>query len=319
MKFGTIPGVGKPVSRLALGTMIVTVKEIERSFALLDAATESGYNALDTAHGYNSGDSERAIGRWLEARGNREKIVIMTKCCHPNCDRTRVTPFDIAADLHDSLARLKTSYVDLLFLHRDNLALPVGPIVEALNEQVRAGRVRAFGASNWTHQRMQEANDYARSRGLAPFVASSPQYSLAVAQEPPWAGCISARGPAFPGEEEWHARTRTPLFAWSSLARGLFHGTTTRENAAQVLGPAVVKTYCFEENFRRLDRAQELAREKGVSVAQIALAWVLHRPLDIFPLTGAATREECLQNVAALDIVLTRQESEWLDLQRDAR
>ena len=95
MQYATIEGVDKPVSRLVLGTMIISDQEGERSFALLDATFELGGNTLDTAHGYGGGHSERGIGQWMAERGNREQVVIVTKGCHHNADRKRVTPFDL--------------------------------------------------------------------------------------------------------------------------------------------------------------------------------------------------------------------------------
>ncbi|NQT52881.1 aldo/keto reductase, partial [bacterium] len=166
MEYGEVPGVGKPVSRLVLGTMIINAGEMERSAALLDDAVAVGCTTLDTAHVYGGGNSERAIGQWMDARGNRDAIVVLSKGAHPNQDRRRVTPFDIAADLHDSLARLRSDYIDLYLLHRDDPDVPVGPIVEALNEHRAAGRIRAFGGSNWTHTRIAEANAYADAHGL---------------------------------------------------------------------------------------------------------------------------------------------------------
>ena len=109
-----------------------------------------GGNTVDTANVYG-GRSQRARhrGLWMQARGNRDDIVIISKGCHHNADRKRVTPYDLAADIADSLARLRTDYVDIYMLHRDDPSLPVGPIVEALNEHYAAGRIRAFGGSNW--------------------------------------------------------------------------------------------------------------------------------------------------------------------------
>ena len=141
MEYGAIAGVDKPVARLVLGTMIISAREQERSNALLDAVFEQGGNAFDTAIVYAGGESERGLGAWMEARGNREQVVIISKGCHHNADRKRVTPFDLAADLHDSLARLRTDYVDVYLLHRDDPAVEVGPIVEAFNEHLAAGRL----------------------------------------------------------------------------------------------------------------------------------------------------------------------------------
>ena len=319
MKYGTVPGIALPVSRVVMGTMIVTAKEMDRSLALLDAAVAEGYNAIDTAHGYNLGDSERAIGRWLQERQCRNKVVIITTGCHPNGDRARVTPFDLAADLHDSLARLKTDSVDLYMLHRDNPDVPVGEIVDALNEHLRAGRIHAFAGSNWTHERLAEANAWAQAHGRTGFAAGSPNYSLAVAFETPWAGCMAVRSPLTPGAEEWYRRSGTPLFAWSSLARGLFSGRVDRSNFEQLMDSGSRRAWAHEDNFRRLDRATLLAKEKGCTVAQMALAWVLNRPLNVFALTGAASREECRANAAALDIPLSEREMDWLDLLSDER
>lgn len=319
MKFGKIAGIDKPLSRVVMGTMIITAREMDRSRALLDAAVAEGYNTLDGAHIYGGGDSERAIGLWMQERKCRDEVVLITKGCHPNADRPRVTPFDLAADLHDSLARLRTGCIDLYMLHRDNPDVPIGEIIDALNEQLRAGRIRAFAGSNWSWQRLAEGNAYAQRRGLTGFAAGSPNYSLAVAFDAAWTGCTSVRGPGSEGAEDWYASTQTPLFAWSSLARGLFSGRTDRSNAETTMDSGGRRAFAYEENFKRLDRATLLAKEKGCSVTQIALAWIMSGPLNVYALTGAASREECRANAAALDIPLTPRERDWLDLRVDSR
>ena len=101
MRYGTIPGVEKQVSRLAQGTIPVGSGNLEGSFALLDAVYEQGCNTFDTAHVYGGGDNERVFGRWLRERDLRDKVVILAKGAHHNQDRRRVTPYDIASDLHD--------------------------------------------------------------------------------------------------------------------------------------------------------------------------------------------------------------------------
>jgi aryl-alcohol dehydrogenase-like predicted oxidoreductase len=323
MQYGRVGGVDKPVSRLALGTMIVNTEVLEESFALLDAAVELGYNTLDCAHVYGGGNSERAVGQWLSERGNREQVVILTKGCHHNADRKRTTSFDIAADLHDSLARLQTDYVDIYMLHRDDPDVPVGPIVEALNEHRDAGRIRAFGGSNWRHERIQQANDYAAANGLVPFTASSPHYSLAEQVDDPWGpGCVGLSGPYETAARAWYEATQLPVFAYSSLGRGFFSGRITRENfseIAETMDQACRKAYCHEANFQRLDRAQVMAEEKGVTIAQIALAYVMNQPLNLFALVGAANREEAEANVQGATLELTDAEVAWLDLRQDDR
>src|SRR4051812_32887662 len=108
MEYGQIEGVNKPISRLVQGTVAMSTTQPEASFALLDAVFAEGCTALDTAHVYGRGDSERMVGRWIRERGVRDRIVIITKGAHHNEDRQRVTRHDIESDLQDSLARLDT-------------------------------------------------------------------------------------------------------------------------------------------------------------------------------------------------------------------
>jgi aryl-alcohol dehydrogenase-like predicted oxidoreductase len=323
MQYGTIPGVEKPVARLVLGTMIVSSQETERSFALLDAVHAMGGNAFDTAHVYAGGNSERGIGQWMQERGNREQVVIISKGCHPNLDRKRVTPFDLSADLYDSLARLQTEYVDVYLLHRDDPAVPVGPIVEALNEHWRAGRIHAFGGSNWRHERIQEANTYAEQHGLWPFTASSPNYGLAEQVFDPWGpGCVTLSGPGQAEARAWYQANRMPVLAYSSLARGFFSGRITPGNFEEMQGTldrACQTAYCHDVNLKRLERAMILAAERGATVPQVALAYILRSPLDVFPLVGATSGKEFEQNLQAFELPLTEAERAWLNLETDDR
>jgi aryl-alcohol dehydrogenase-like predicted oxidoreductase len=314
MIYGEVPGVGKPVSRIVLGTMIVNDAEMDRSFALLDAAYETGINAFDTAVVYGGGHSEPALGAWIRSRGIRDKVVIVDKGCHHAGDRKRVTPEDLDADIRLSLGRLGTDCIDVYMTHRDDPTVPVGPIVEAFNEHLRAGRIRAFGGSNWRHERVREANEYARNRGMVPFAASSPNYGLADQVGPPWGeGCVSISGPGNAEARAWYAASGLAVFAYSSLGRGLFSGRITRENFQETADGACRKAYCHDVNFRRLDRVRELARQKSVTPAQIALAFVLSQHLNVFALVGAASREECQANAAALALRLSPAECAWLD------
>jgi aryl-alcohol dehydrogenase-like predicted oxidoreductase len=321
MQYGSVAGVDKPVSRLILGTMIISSREPERSFALLDAAFAHGCTTFDTAHVYGGGYSERGLGQWMRERGNRDQVVIVSKGCHHNADRKRVTPHDLAADLSDSLARLQTDYIDVYLLHRDDPSVPVGPIVEALNEHLEAGRICAFGGSNWTHGRIAEANEYARAHGLVPFAASSPNYGLADQIENPWGpGCVSISGPGNQDARAWYEATQMPVMAYSSLARGLFSGRITPENFDEIrstLDRACLTAYCHEPNFQRLARALRLAQEKGVSVPQLVLAFMFASPLNVFPIVGAANGDEFRENVDAFDLALSEEERAWLDLEID--
>lgn len=320
MEYGHIPDIDKPISRLVQGTVMITSDEVERSFTLLDEIFELGCTTFDTAHGYGNGDCERTFGRWLDERGLREKVVIIGKGAHHNQDRQRVTPFDITADLFDSLARLRTDFIDLYLLHRDDPTAPVGPIVEVLNEHQAAGRIHAFGGSNWSHERIQVANEYAAAHGLVPFAASSPNFSLAEQVKEPWPNCLSISGPQGETARAWYRQNGLPLFTWSSLAGGFFSGRFSRDNLDSFdsyLDKLCVESYCYEDNFKRLDRARQLAGEKGLTLPQIALAYVLSQPLNIFALVGCQSGAEFKANVEASQVKLTPEEIAWLDLQRD--
>lgn len=316
MQYGSLPGIDKPISRLVQGTIMIGSDQLEESFALLDGIFGLGCTTFDTAHVYGNGDNERTFGLWLNARGLRDKVVLIGKGAHHNADRARVTPFDITSDIHDSLARFKTDYIDLYLLHRDDPSVPVGPIVEVLNEHLRAGRIHAFGGSNWSHDRIRAANDYAAEHGLTPFVASSPNFSLADQIKAPWSGCITISGEEGRGAREWYARENIALFTWSSLAGGFFSGRFRRDNLDSFddyFGKLCVECYCNEDNFLRLDRAEALAAQKSLSLPQIALAYVMSQPLNIFALTGCATVEEYAANAAALEVRLTQEEIELLE------
>src|SRR5436309_4271957 len=151
MRHDRIALVEKPVSRLAVGILDLT--EEHKIEALLDAFFAAGGNALDTAWLYHEGAHEKFLGGWLERRGLRDEAVVITKGAHtPHCTPDAVTP-----QLSQSLERLRTDYVDLYLLHRDDASVPVGEFVSVLNEQQAAGRIRGYGVSNWTLARVEAA------------------------------------------------------------------------------------------------------------------------------------------------------------------
>lgn len=319
MQYSSLPDIDKPVSRLVQGTMMMNPSKQDEGFAILDACMEAGITTFDTAHVYGNGASERVLGSWINERGVRDDVVILGKGAHHSADRKRVTPFDIAADVHDSLARMKVDHIDLYLLHRDNPDVPVGPIVEALNEQHKAGRIGAFGGSNWRVARLQEANEYAAAHNLKPFVVSSPNFSLGVQAESPWPDCVSISGPDGATDRQWYLDHQVALFTWSSLAGGFFSGRFRRDNLdsfEEAYDQLCIRVYCHEANFQRLDRVDEMANEKGVTIPQLALAYVLNQPQGIHALVGSRNPEEVNVNVAASKVELTPEDVAWLDLRR---
>ncbi len=317
MQYGQVPGVTKPISRLVQGTVMVGSDHLEESFALLDEIRSLGCTTFDTGHVYGNGDNERTVGHWVRDRGVREDVVIIGKGAHHNRDRQRVTPYDIHADIADSLARFQFDYIDLYLLHRDDPSVPVGPIVEALNEELDAGRINAFGGSNWDYRRIEAANQYAARHGLTPFVAASPNFSLAIQVQEPWENCVSVSGPDGEDARTWYLEHKMPLFTWSSLAGGFFSGRFRRDNLdtfETYLEKLCVTSYCYEENFQRLDRVEELANAKGLTIPQIATAYVMSQPVEIFALVGCQNGGEFRSNMEAMELRLTPDEIAWLEM-----
>ena len=295
----------RPLSRLALGTIGFSPATRDRDFAVLDAWVEAGGTAIDTAHVYEDGDAERLVGLWLRERsGVRERVVIVTKGAHPDGERIRVTPADIASDLSESLERLGGP-VDLYLLHRDDPAVDVGLLIDTLDAHRRAGDIGAYGVSNWTLPRIEEANAYAAARGVAGISCNSPHLSLAVQNEPPWPDCMSATDPE---ARAWHARTGMPLLAWSSQAGGFFFGATGE--------PA--RVYQNAANRERLARAEQLGRRTGHSANAIALAWVLAQSFPVVAAIGIHSVERLRVSLDALDVVLSAEEARWLNLEAEA-
>ncbi len=320
MRYGQVTGVAKPVSILVQGTVYFNESNVDEAFALFDAVFAHGCNTFDTAHVYGAGACERVLGRWIASRGVRDEVVILDKGAHPYNGKKRVTPEDITSDISDSLERLGVDFIDLYVLHRDDETQPVEPIVDILNQHHREGWIGAFGGSNWSYERVQAANRYAEMHSLTPFAVSSPQFSLPEMVQPAWEGCISLGGARNQTARAWYASARLALFTWSSLAGGFMTGKYQRHNLnnpGDYFDGVTIHAYAYEDNFRRIERAQTMATDKNLSLPQLGLAYVLSQPLPIFALVGARTPDEFVENLPALDIRLSAAEMAWLNLETD--
>ena len=206
------------------------------------------------------GACEKAFGQWQKSRGVREEIVVLGKGAHPYDGINRVTPECITADIAESLERMQTDYIDLYILHRDDVTVPVGPLVDVLNDHLKRGVIKAIGGSNWTTARLAEANAYAAANGLAPMQVSSPNFTLAEQAKAPWDGCITISGPEHAADRTWYAEQKMPLFTWSSLAGGFFSGRFRPDNLDSFdnyFDQLCVEVYCYGDNWGRLERAEK--------------------------------------------------------------
>jgi 1-deoxyxylulose-5-phosphate synthase len=305
-RFRLLPPLGSPVSRIGLGTAGYRVSDRDRAFARLDAFVELGGNLIDTAHAYEDGDAERVLGEWLRASATRDALTILTKGAHPGPGWVpRVTPAAIATDLGESLERLGIDRVDVLLLHRDDPAVPVGELMDALDREVRGRRTRAVGVSNWTPARLEEALAFVAAHGLTPLAASSAYLGLAQPTGFPWPGCVGAEDAA---SLAWYGSHDVPLLAWSSQAGGFFSEGFDPANAFR----GTVASYVTDDNQDRRRRAAELGARIGASAAQVALAWVLEQPFRPIALVGARDPAGVAAAWAALDVRLSAAERHWL-------
>lgn len=307
---------GREVPGVLLGTAgigsvlpdaLVSSSARERAFRYLDGMVEIGCDALDLAASYQVGGTERLVGQWLRSRGHRDRLFLVGKGGHPFpvVAPHRVTPRAVADDLEATLRRLGTERLDLYMLHRDDAQAPLEALAEAFAGFVRQGKIGGWGVSNWTHERIARLDALARDAGAPPVAASSPHFSLLEWASVPWRGSVSLAGGAQREARAFHERTQLPVLAWSPLGRGFFsssgHGGGQRA------------TYETPANLARRERAERLARERGVTAAQIALAYVLCQPFPAFAIAATRTVENMKKNLEAAEIRLTPQELRWLE------
>ncbi len=297
-----IPGLSKQASAVALG--FEDFRTFSSGAILLDAFWEKGGNVFDTAYIYGGGYTEKLFGEWQKRSGVREDAVVIGKGAHSPL----VYPDVIARQLTQSLDRLQTDYVDVYFMHRDNLDVPVGEFVDAMDAEVKAGRIRGpFGGSNWTKERMDEAIAYANANGKTAPQALSNNFALAEMLDPIWDGCVTASTPDF---KQWLIDRQVTNFSWSSQARGFFTdlaGRDKRENEE------LVRVWYNEQNFGRRDRAIELANTLGHSPIHVALAYVLAQSFPSIPLIGPRRLVELEDSLKAFEIKLTPEQVAWLE------
>lgn len=317
MKYTTIPYVNKPVSRIIYGTATPPFLQGEDVGDLLSIMYGLGVTAFDTARVYEK--SEACLGRWMEEKGLRDNVVILSKCGHPDhFNHPRVSEKEIRKDFYESSQYLRTDYIDIYLLHRDDKQVLPGTIVEIFNGLHTEGKIGSFGGSNWSHQRVEEANEYAYKHSLIPFTVSSPNFGLANQVKDPWGNdCVSISGPANAAARAWYIQNTMPIIAFACLGSGFFSGRLKSSHIGQaneVLDDIAIKGFLYEDNIERLRRVEKLASEKGYTVPQIAMAWIFGQQLDTMAVVGT-TREAGMQdNIDALHITLSQSELDYLDL-----
>lgn len=301
MKYGMIPGVGKDISRLVFGCD--NQRDLSFASVVFDNFFEQGGNAFDTAYEYGDRLQQKLLGQWIANRGIRDDVFIIGKGAHtPHCD-----PVNLESQLLESLDDLQTDHIDLYLMHRDNEEIPVGEFVDVLDRHHRMGTIRAFGGSNWSRERFESANEYARVHNKKGFTALSNHFGLAEAYALPYSGSRHVTDAA---SKAWLEDTQIPLFPWASQARGFF----SRAHPADLSDPLLVGGYYGDGNFERLARARHVAEKLGITPTAVALAYVLHQKFPTFAIIGPRTLAETRTSAAALDVELDDETIAWLDL-----
>ncbi|WP_435179498.1 aldo/keto reductase [Halorussus sp. AFM4] len=315
MEYTTLGDTGLEVSRFCLGCMNFgsdrewMIGNRERSEEIIDRAIELGINFLDTANVYSHGESENIVGDAIE-KHDREELVVATKVYGemgegPN--KQGLSRKHILDQIEGSLERLGTDYVDLYQIHRWDETTPVEETLDALDHLVETGKVRYIGASTMASWQFTKAlyesdvNDYAR------FTCMQPQYNLVDRQEEENVLPVCAD-------------QGVGVIPWSPLGGGFLTGKYSRDDDPEEGRAATdehTRNRFTEENWAVLDEVEALAEEKGVTPAQVSLAWLLHRDVVDAPIVGPRSLDHLEENVAALDVALTDEEVERLEAPKD--
>jgi aryl-alcohol dehydrogenase-like predicted oxidoreductase len=314
MEYVNLGRTGLRVSRVCLGTMNFGSPEwrswalpAEIALPLIQHALELGINFFDTANMYSLGVSERILGNTIKEFAKRDEVVIATKVFWPMGDgptQRGLSRKHIMEAIEASLRRLNTDYVDLYYIHRWDDDTPIEETLEAMHDVVKDGKARYIGASSMYAWQFAKALYVADLHSWTRFVAMQNHYNLVYREE---------------------EREMIPLcinegvgiLPWSPLAAGFLVGNWSRDGKASTVRSQTDtfahQAYYRESSFSILDRVTEVAEQHGVSLAQVALAWLLHQPGIVSPVVGVSSRQHLEEAVAALDIELTENNINYLN------
>lgn len=319
MKILSLPGTDLRVSSLCLGTADMGTRiRRETAFRMLDTFVERGGNFLDTAKIYadwlpvERSLSEKLLAAWVSNRGLQGKVVIATKGAHFDLDRpsvSRVRPEAIAADIRASREHLQVAQIDLYYLHRDDPDFPVGELVSAMDEQVKAGTIRHWAVSNWRAERIRAAREYARLHHLADMVANQPLWNLAAIEPNALSDpTLVVMDDAMKAE---HRQSGMAVIPYSAQANGYFNKLAEGRRAE--LNSLHRKMYENPENERRFERLQVIMEKRGLTVTQVVLGYLRAHPFPVIPIVGCQSMEQLADSLLADEVALSAAERDFLE------
>lgn len=290
--------------------------EDELYFSFLDKYKELGGTCIDTARVYcdwvegGKDASEKVIGRWLESRGCRSDMIIATKGGHPDLEtgEPRLDRASLESDLAKSLECLKTDYVDIYFPHRDCTDIPVDEIMPILNDFYEQGKIHFIGVSNWTTDRIEEANRFAAENGMEPIRVSQINYSLAHSSSGDVIGdnsqvCMDLK------EFTWYKKNNFPVMAFSPQAKGFF-AKLARGDAASNLPES---QFASTANLARLARVKQLCEKTGTTPSVVPLGYLNSQPFFVSSVFAVTKLWQMEENMEAQDLVYDEKTLAFLD------
>jgi aryl-alcohol dehydrogenase-like predicted oxidoreductase len=308
MKYVAIIPKGPEVSRLCLGTgSFGSTLSKEDAFKQMDLFFNKGGNFFDTARVYadwlpgGHGASESAVGSWIELRKNRNKIVISTKGAHPalkSMNISRMSPGELRSDLEESLRCLKTDYIDLYFLHRDDNSRSVEEILQSLEVFKKEGKILHYGFSNWTLNRMKEADMTASHLGFEGFICDQIRFSLAdlnceaVSDKT----CVSMDRDVF----NWHEKTGKVVMAYTSSAKGWF----SKKLQGKPVSAGAEAEFDIESNWKLLEKLRIWEKELNLNAQAIVSAYVMSQSFPAVPISSFSSTDQLKELLLAGDFTL---------------
>ena len=290
-------------SRIALGCDSKLFKLGGDITPIMEKCEELGLYIFDTARLY--GESERVLGEYIRSHGPREKYFVISKGCHPY-PWSRLNPRCLVKDLNKSLKILDIGYIDLYLLHRDDKNVDLKAIIKILDKYQKEGKIKHYGVSNWTKERIIEFNKVAKELGCEPVSGVSNNFTLIPWVNDPWGGgdgCVS-----FSDDKEaieFMIKNNLPLYSYSPLGRGFLTGRgKANVDIVNYLDSACKRAYLSKDNINKLSKIEKIAEKLGLNVPQLTLAYLANHKMNVIPVVATTSIERLEENASSVQIKL---------------